>query len=119
MGKCFSCVKEGKDTNEEKDVNEEEIEAKHEEVKFEEGEKRKSLDDQKPPAGGARIKFKRRSSGLSRYSTNEQHVVEQPFRIAAFNIQRFGAAKMKDKTVVRILVKIVLKFDIILIQEKS
>ena len=105
MGKCLSCVRRSEDESEEPDTEEE---------KFSEEERRKTRDDKK--GSGEKIKFRRRS-GLSRFSTNDQHCVEQPFRIAAFNVRRFGAAKMKDLTVVDILVKIVMQFDIILIQE--
>jgi len=98
-----------------KQEEEEEEEEKDEEVTFAEEEKKKPKDDKKK--SGEKIKFRRRSSGLSRFSTDDQHVVEKPFRIAAFNVQRFGAAKMKDSVVVDILVKIVVQFDIILIQE--
>ena len=62
-------------------------------------------------------KRRRKSSGVSRFSTRDQHVVERPFRVAAFNVRRFGLAKMQDKKVVEVLVNIVRQFDIILIQE--
>ena len=101
---------------------------------FEEVERRKSRDER----GKDDLHRRRRSSGLSRYSTEFQHVIESPLKIAAFNVKRFGSAKMKDDTVVDILgkdkfwitrstkdslkliyisVKIILQFDIILMQE--
>ena len=98
-------VRKSEDGREEPDTEEE---------KFSEEERRNTRDEKK--GSGQKIKFRRRS-GLSRFSTNDQHCVEQPFRIAAFNVRRFGSAKMKDLTVVEILVKIVMQFDIILIQE--
>ena len=63
---------------------------------FDEVERRKTRD------GDRR---RRHSSGLSRYSTDSQHVIEEPLKIAAFNIKRFGAAKMKDKEVVKVLIR--------------
>ena len=67
---------------------------------FEEVERRKSRDH------GA-VHSRRKSSGLSRYSSDGKHVVEDPLRIAAFNVRKFGAKKMKDPTVVDILGKII------------
>ena len=63
---------------------------------FQEERRRKSRD------GGGR-KFRRRSSGLSRYSDDGKHVIEAPLRIGAFNVRKFGIKKMKDETVVDIL----------------
>ena len=60
---------------------------------------------------------RRRSSGLSRYSTDFRHVIEEPLKAGAFNVRRFGTAKMKDEEVVDILVRIINQFDIIVIQE--
>jgi len=77
---------------------------------FDEVERRKSKDL-------GEVNSRRRSSGLSRYSIDGKHVLEDPLRIAAFNVRKFGAKKMKDQTVVDILVKIILQFDVILIQE--
>ena len=53
---------------------------------FEEIERRKSRDEK----GKDELQRKRRSSGLSRYSTDFQHVIESPLKIAAFNVRRFG-----------------------------
>jgi len=63
---------------------------------FDEVERRKSKD-----LGD--VNSRRRSSGLSRYSIDGKHVLEDPLRIAAFNVRKFGAKKMKDPTVVDIL----------------
>jgi hypothetical protein len=54
------------------------------ETSFDEEERRKSRD------GGVAAQRRRRSSGLSRYSNEERHVVEAPLRIAAFNVRRWG-----------------------------
>ena len=59
----------------------------------------------------------RKSSGLSRYSNDFRHVIEEPLKVGAFNVRRFGTAKMKDKEVVDILVRIIRQFDVIVIQE--
>ena len=117
MGKCLSCIRRSDDDAEEHNPpkTQPEENAGEDESTFSEEERKKPRDEKK--GSGEKIKFRRRSSGLSRFSTNDQHVVEKPFRIAAFNVQKFGAAKMKDSVVVDILVKIVLQFDIILIQE--
>jgi hypothetical protein len=53
------------------------------ETSFDEEERRKSRD-----GGVAAQRRRRRSSGLSRYSNEERHVVEAPLRIAAFNVRR-------------------------------
>ena len=63
---------------------------------FEEVERRKSKDL-------AVVNARRKSSGLSRYSSEGKHVLEEPLRIAAFNVRKFGAKKMKDPTTVDIL----------------
>ena len=63
---------------------------------FEEVERRKSRDH-------GIVHSRRKSSGLSRYSSEGKHVVEDPLRIGAFNVRKFGAKKMKDQTVVDIL----------------
>ncbi|XP_023335778.1 deoxyribonuclease-1 isoform X2 [Eurytemora carolleeae] len=60
---------------------------------------------------------RRKSSGLSRYSGDGRHVVENPFSIAAFNVKRFGVSKMSDPKIVDILVSLVTSFDVMLIQE--
>ena len=65
---------------------------------FEEVERRKSRDQ-------GIVKSRRKSSGLSRYSSDGKHVVEDPLRIAAFNVRKFGVKKMKDQNVVNILGK--------------
>ena len=75
---------------------------------FSEQERRRSKD-----GGGQR----RRSSGLSRYSNDFKHVIEEPLKVGAFNVRRFGTAKMKDKEVVDVLVRIISQFDVIVIQE--
>ena len=67
---------------------------------FQEVQRRKTRD-----GGGDRAR--RKSSGLSRYSNDFQHTIEEPLKIAAFNVRRFGAAKMKQNVVVDILVKTV------------
>ena len=77
---------------------------------FQEEQRRKTRD-----GGGDRAR--RKSSGLSRYSNDFQHTIEEPLKIAAFNVRRFGAAKMKQNVVVDILVKIIKQFDIIIVQE--
>ena len=77
---------------------------------FQEVQRRKTRD-----GGGDRAR--RKSSGLSRYSNDFQHTIEEPLKIAAFNVRRFGSAKMKQNVVVDILVKIIVQFDIIIIQE--
>ena len=59
----------------------------------------------------------RKSSRLSKYSTKGRHVVESPAKIGAFNVRRFGKAKMRDAEVVRILKHIVLRYDVLLLQE--
>lgn len=126
MGKCLSCFRRAEDDTEEQKTGvddsisgtifgEESKKPQEDETNFCEEERRKTRDDKK--VSGEKIKFRRRSSGLSRFSTNDQHVVEKPFKIAAFNVRKFGTAKMKNLVVVDILVKIVMQFDIILIQE--
>ena len=91
---------------------------------FDEVERRKTRD------GDRR---RRHSSGLSRYSTDSQHVFKEPLKVAAFNIKRFGAAKMKDKEVVSVLTRythyrvflrtrvllfrIISEFDLVVVQE--
>ena len=65
---------------------------------FDEVERRKSADLEP-------VHSRRKSSGLSRYSIDGKHVLEDPLRIAAFNVRKFGAKKMKDQTVVDILGK--------------
>ena len=60
---------------------------------------------------------RRKSSHLSKYSTRSRHVVERPAKIGAFNIRRFGKAKMRDAEVVRILKEIVRRYDVLLLQE--
>ena len=69
-----------------------------EEEGFQEDERRKTRD-----GGKEEQRRRRRSSGLSRYSTDFQHVIEEPLKIAAFNVRRFGTAKMKDNNIVDIL----------------
>ena len=78
---------------------------------FEEVERRKTR------VGGENdLRQRRKSSGLSRYSTECQHVIEEPLKIAAFNVRRFGTAKMKDKDVVDILGKFyILNFGFIFV----
>ena len=85
MGQKLSCL------------TEESEDAEH---SFEEVERRKTRD-----GGENDLRQRRKSSGLSRYSTDCQHVIEDPLKIAAFNVRRFGTAKMKDKDVVDILGK--------------
>ena len=60
---------------------------------------------------------RRKSSHLSKYSTKSRHVVERPARIGAFNVRRFGKAKMRDAEVVRVLKEIVRRYDVLLLQE--
>ena len=59
---------------------------------------------------------RRKSSHLSKYSTRSRHVVERPARVGAFNVRRFGKAKMRDAEVVRVLVEIVRRYDVLLLQ---
>ena len=59
---------------------------------------------------------RRKSSHLSKYSTRSRHVVERPARVGAFNVRRFGKAKMRDAEVVRVLVEIVQRYDVLLLQ---
>ena len=89
VSQCLRCHDEGEET-------------------FSEQERRRSRD-----GGGQR----RKSSGLSRYSNDFRHVIEEPLKVGAFNVRRFGTAKMKDKEVVDILVRIIRQFDVIVIQE--
>ena len=121
MGKCLSRIK-GEDEEEEegeghtievgRTPDDEELGT---ERTFSEEEERRSADGTEKKEAGRRRR--RKSSGVSRYSTKDQHVVEKPFRVAAFNVRRFGPAKMKDQTTVDILVNIIRQFEIILIQE--
>ena len=68
-------------------------------------------------AGGAKANHgRRKSSHLSKYSTRSRHVVERPARVGAFNVRRFGKAKMRDAEVVRVLVEIVRRYDVLLLQ---
>ena len=60
----------------------------------------------------------RKSSQLSSYSTASRHVAERPARIAAFNVRRFGRAKMRAAEVVDVLVRIVGAYDVVLIQAR-
>merc|ERR1711892_669077 len=117
MGKCLSCIRRSDDDAEEHNPpkTQPEENAGEDESTFSEEERKKPRDERK--GSGEKIKFRRRSSGLSRFSTDDQHVVEKPFKIAAFNVQRFGTAKMKNKNVVKVLVQLIMEFDIILIQE--
>ena len=75
--------------------------------------------DQVTAAGGAgkANHGRRKSSHLSKYSTRSRHVVERPARIGAFNVRRFGKAKMRDAEVVRVLREIVRRYDVLLLQE--
>jgi len=115
MGKCLS---RSKDDGEEEDEYTVEVRAgdgEDGEKTFAEEEERRSADGAEAKEGGRRRR--RKSSGLSRFSTKDQHVVEKPFRVAAFNVRRFGPTKMKDSAVVDVLVNIIRQFEIILIQE--
>ena len=115
MGKCLS---RSKDDGEEEDEYTVEVRAgdgEDGEKTFAEEEERRSADGAEAKEGGRRRR--RKSSGLSRFSTKDQHVVEKPFRVAAFNVRRFGPTKMKDSAVVDVLVSIIRQFEIILIQE--
>ena len=51
------------------------------------------------------------------YSNENQHVIEAPIIFGAFNIQNFGMAKMSNERVVKIIVKIIRHFDVIVLQE--
>ena len=69
-------------------------------------------------SGESRAKHnERKNSRLSKYSAKGRHVVESPAKIGAFNVRRFGKAKMHNAEVVQILKFIVLHFDILLVQE--
>lgn len=111
MGKCASCLRGSKE--EEKEREDGSTPDGGGDRTFSEVEERRSNDGQEK----TRKPRRRKSSGTSRFSTRDQHVVEKPFSIGAFNVRRFGLAKMKDKEVVEVLVKIIRQFDIILIQE--
>ena len=120
MGKCLSRIK-GEDEEEEEGEGHtievgrvQDDEELGKERTFSEEEERRSADGTEKKGAGRR---RRKSSGVSRYSTKDQHVVEKPFRVAAFNVRRFGPAKMKDQAVVDVLVNIIRQFEIILIQE--
>jgi len=115
MGKCLSRSKE--DEEDEHTVEVRAGDGEDGEKTFaEKEEERRSLDgSEKKEVGGRRRR--RKSSGVSRFSTKDQHVVEKPFRVAAFNVRRFGPTKMKDVAVVDVLVRIIRQFEIILIQE--
>ncbi len=63
------------------------------------------------------LKYRRKSSHLSDFSSDSKHLFEKEPKIAAFNVRRFGKAKMQDKSVVEILVRIIRRYDVILIQE--
>ena len=116
MGKCLS---RSKDDREEEDEYTVEVRAgdgeEDGEKTFTEEEGRRSADGTEAKEAGRRRR--RKSSGVSRFSTKDRHVVEKPFRVAAFNVRRFGPTKMKDSAVVDVLVNIIRQFEIILIQE--
>ena len=114
MGKCLSRSKE--DGEEEEDTAVVRVgDGGDGEITFAEKEERRSADGAEKKEVARRRR--RKSSGVSRFSTKDQHVVERPFRVAAFNVRRFGPAKMKDPAVVDVLVSIVRQFEIILVQE--
>ena len=54
---------------------------------------------------------------MSKYSTRSRHVVASPAKIGAFNVRRFGKAKMRDAEIVRVLKEIVRRYDVLLLQE--
>jgi len=60
---------------------------------------------------------RRKSSALSSYSEDGHHVIHPPCCIGAFNVKRFGVAKLKDKSILDILVRLVREFDILLVLE--
>lgn len=51
------------------------------------------------------------------YCLKEAKVVERPLKIGAFNIQNLGPAKLSNKEVMTIVRNIILRYDIILVQE--
>ena len=114
MGKCLSRSKEDKEEEEDTAVGRV-GDGGDGEITFAEKEERRSADGAEKKEVARRRR--RKSSGVSRFSTKDQHVVERPFRVAAFNVRRFGPAKMKDPAVVDVLVSIVRQFEIILVQE--
>ena len=112
MGKCLSRSKEDE---EEQTAVVRVGDGGDGEITFAEKEEKRSADGAEKKEVARRRR--RKSSGVSRFSTKDQHVVERPFRVAAFNVRRFGPAKMKDPAVVDVLVSIVRQFEIILVQE--
>ena len=116
MGKCLSRSKDDRDEEDEHTVEVRAGDGEEDgEKTFAEEEERRSADGAEKKEAGRRRR--RKSSGVSRFSTKDQHVVERPFRVAAFNVRRFGPTKMKDPAVVDVLVSIIRQFEIILIQE--
>ena len=115
MGKCLSRSKENSEDEDEHTVEVRTGDGEDGEKTFAEEEERRSADGTE--AKEAARRRRRKSSGVSRFSTKDRHVVEKPFRVAAFNVRRFGPTKMKDSAVVDILVSIIRQFEIILIQE--
>lgn len=57
------------------------------------------------------------SSFASCKTTSTDKSVERPLLIAAFNIQNLGQSKMSNTTVMDIVKKILLKYDLVLVQE--
>ncbi len=67
--------------------------------------------------GGRGGDASRRHSQLSTFSTESRHVAEKSVRMGAFNVRRFGRAKMRDPEVRRVLRDLVLRYDLLLVLE--
>ena len=105
MGKCFSRQKSprrGKSNHKEEENA---------------GSRRPTVIERADAAGDHPSRFRRKLSGLSTYSTASRHVLERPPRVGAFNVRRFGAKKMSDPAAVDVLVRIALRYDVLLVQE--
>jgi len=101
------------------------------ETSFDENQRRKTRDQRKGSDAsdgnigggdgkGSTAAFatrRRKSSRLSHYSGDGKHVIQKPFSIAAFNVKRFGMSKMKDSATVETLVRLLVGFDLMMVQE--
>ena len=64
------------------------------------------------------LHYGRKSSQLSDYSEDGiRHVYEPTVRIGAFNVKRFGKAKMRKASTVQVLSRIIRRYDVLLVQE--
>jgi deoxyribonuclease-1-like protein len=86
----------------------------HQDNEFDEDVRKKS---RHRADGGGDHEWRRKSSGLSRYSQDGRHVIHPPCCIGAFNIQKFGMAKLSDKETLDTIARLVREFDILLVQE--